>query len=87
MKDFSKLLLIIGVATIVNVVARIREGKEPASPIIGAVILLTMLGILGALWRYDIVLIMASLFLVSSLVLKGVPTIQALNQLISGVRK
>lgn len=86
MNDFGKLLLIVALATLVNVTARVREGKEPVSPIIGAGVLLTMLGIVGAIWRWDIVIIMAVLFLVSSLVIKGVPTVQALNQLISGVR-
>lgn len=86
MNDFGKLLLIVALATFVNVTARVREGKEPVSPIIGAGVLLTMLGIVGAIWRWDIVIIMAVLFLVSSLVIKGVPTVQALNQLISGVR-
>jgi len=84
---FPKLLLIVGLATLVNVTARIREGKEPVSPLIGAGVLLAMLGIVGAVWRWDIVIIMAVLFLVSSLVIKGVPTVQALNQLVQGTRK
>ena len=87
MGDFSRLAIIIGAATLINETARIREGKEPVSPLIGAGVLFAMLAIVGSIWRWDIVIIMAVLFLVSSLVLKGVPTVQALSQLISGVRK
>lgn len=86
MADISNVALLVGVATAVNVTARVREGKEPASPIIGAVILFAFLATIGSIWRWDIVYAIALLFVISSFVIKGKPFVAAVTQLVQGVR-
>lgn len=87
MKDFSKLFFIVAVATAVNVIAQIRENRNPVTPVIGSGIMLVMLGTIASLWRGDIAVIMATLFLVSTLVLRGGPAVQTLNELVQGARQ
>lgn len=86
-EDFISLAFIIAVATAVNVTARIRKGKEPASIMVSALVLFIILAITGNLFRYDIVLVMAALFLVSSLVINGKPFVDGIAQFLGGIRK
>lgn len=85
--DAVKIALFVGLAAAVNYTARIRNGKEGVSTIVGSVVVFFFLVILGAIWRQDLPLFIAGLFLVSSLVINGVPFITAINQLVNGVRK
>lgn len=79
--------LLVGGATVINVVARAREGKEVASPIIASVILFAALSFIGSVWRWDIIIAIAALFFLSSLIIKGAALIRTTSTLISGASK
>jgi hypothetical protein len=87
MNDFGKVFFVILLATVINVIARIRQKKEPTSILVSGAILAAIMLTTAELWRYDIVYVMALLFLVSSLVINGQPFLQGMSQFLGGIKR
>lgn len=80
--DISHLALICGVTVAVNAVSAIQRGKEPIVTVIGGGVGFVGLAVFGGLsGRMDLATAVAYVFLVSALVLRGIPLIRTSNTL------
>lgn len=80
--DISHLALVCGVTVAINTVSAVQRGKEPIVTVIGGGIGFVSLAVFGGLvGRMDIATAVAYVFLVSALVLRGLPLVRTTNVL------
>lgn len=85
MNDSSQLALVCAVTVAINgVYAASTEGKEPIVTIVAGGLAFVGLSAFGGLTgRYDVAIAVALVFLVSALVMRGLPLIRKSSQLVS----
>lgn len=85
--DFGSLILVIGAGGLVDVLADINTGKEVIIPIIGASLLIVILGSIGrATGQWELVTALAVLYLLAS-VMKNYKNVPAIASVLSGKAK
>ena len=83
--DVSHLALVCGVTVAINGVSAATRGKDPIVTIVGGGLSFVGLSVVGGLiGRMDIATAIAYVFLVSALVLRGIPLIRTGTALVTG---
>lgn len=82
--DATQLALVVGTAAVINVVAGVREGKDTVPTAVASGAYFLGLSVLGGLTnRWDIAIAFAWVFLIASLVMRGIPLIRTTTGLTS----
>jgi hypothetical protein len=84
MNDSTQLALVCAVSVAINSVHAIDAGKEPILTVVaGGLAFVALSAFGGVTGRYDVAIAVALVFLVSAIVLRGLPLIRKSAQLVS----
>lgn len=82
MADLAELATITTVATVVNVAYNVKHKRDVGPPLIASGLGFVALATVGQLWRWDIVVAVAGLFLLSTTIMRGIPLLDDAQGLI-----
>lgn len=74
--DIGEVAILVGATALVNTTYAVRHSYSPVGPLVSAGLTMGALSLVGSLWRWDICVALAGLFLVSSAVFRGLPLIE-----------
>ena len=82
MADVTQLSLVIGSAALINSVANIKENRDAVPPLVASGVMFGTLAVFGELTRKpELSLALAYVFLIASIIMRGIPLIRATNSL------
>lgn len=83
MADIGEVAVLVGGTALINTAYAARHGVSPVGPLVSAGLTMGALSLVGTLWRWDVCVALAGLFLVSSAVFRGIPLIEDATTLAS----
>lgn len=85
--DATQLGLVVGISTAVNVAYASANGKDAIVPLVAGGVTYVGLSVFGGLTKYySVAIAVAWVFLLSSLVMRGIPLIQKTSALATGAK-
>jgi len=83
--DATQLSLVVGSAALINTVYAVQRGNDGVTPLVGAGVMFGGLAIIGGLTnKWELPIAFAWVFLIASLVARGIPIVRASSELALG---
>jgi hypothetical protein len=72
----GEVAVLVGASALVNTAYAVRHNLSPVGPCVSAGLTMGALALVGTVWRWDVCVALAGLFLVSAAIFRGIPLIE-----------